>query len=290
MVVAAADFYEDSEFLFPCSAATTYPDDRPDEILAFALPGLSVNPSNEIVLSRAVRLLFFRSFGRYRAHGPRTQHTYEHVYIIPVTLRDGAAASALGCSCATFAHATGDICHAGSASGYSFPGLNAEAFCSTFYQSRLPSGEVRVPPPCLHMRIVLRVLRELPELTQLLPVLPSMSLVPVLPRLRHIAWRGAPLPVVRLPFGRGPERTTRVYSVTDGPLRAVVKIIGQKVVSCARLAGLDQCPTARRCSHKALALGEDPDLPEPQKAGLRTTAREQAHLLALETGMVASMV
>jgi hypothetical protein len=141
------------------------------------------------------------------------------------------------------------------------------------------------------MRIVLWVLRELPELAKLRAEVPTMSLVPVLPRLRHIAWRGATLPVVRLPFGRALECTTRVYSVADAssPLRAVVKVIGQKV-SCVKMSSLDQCAASSRCAHKALVLGEDPDLPEPQKAGLRTTAREQAHLVALETGMVASMV
>jgi hypothetical protein len=61
-VLAAADFFEDSEFLFPCSAAARDPVDLIDEILAFALPGLSVSPSSEIVLSRAVRLLFHNLF------------------------------------------------------------------------------------------------------------------------------------------------------------------------------------------------------------------------------------
>jgi hypothetical protein len=132
------------------------------------------------------------------------------------------------------------------------------------------------------MLVLLLTIDALPEV-RMLGAVHQLDRVPVLPRLRELRWNGPPLPAVRLPYGHAPDVQTRVFSVQDGQLRAIVKRMPHSS-SCARLPGIDRCPTSKICNHRRLAEGANEDLAEPAPPEQETTPDEHARLVELQAG------
>jgi hypothetical protein len=204
----------------------------------------------------------------------RLQNEYFRVYLLPGALADGRAHAFLGCSCPDFCNRTARLLDKLAISRNL--ALHSKAFVEEVYCGR---------PPCALMRLVLRTLCSLVGLAEVGDAL-TLEAVPVLPWPRDLAWTGPPRGPVRLPFGRSPDVTTRVYSVVDGSVRALVKSMsGGARLSCARLQGLDQCSSSATCRHKQLLRADLLDGQERPDAEVeRAEPKEEALLALLQAG------
>jgi hypothetical protein len=150
----------------------------------------------------------------------------------------------LGCSCPLFARKTAQIVHM--LEKQRSLDLDVAAFREMAYAGSAP---------CAHMRLVLHALRGLSCLQSIGDLL-ALDAVPVLPWPRELIWTGPPREPFRLPFGRSADVSTRVYSVADADVRAIVKVLPHSHgMSCARLEGLLSCKSGVKCCHKLEAAG-----------------------------------